>query len=84
MSSNYYIAAWLAGGMVAGHTLLQSQHHSQKTEYVQDVPLFTLTGVDFTRALYVKQSNREEGKVYICLFTCATSRAVHLEVVTDL
>jgi len=26
----------------------------------------------------------EEVKVYICLFTCATSRAVHLEVVGDL
>ena len=26
----------------------------------------------------------EEQRVYICLFTCATSRAVHLEVVTDL
>ena len=25
-----------------------------------------------------------ENKVYICLFTCAATRAVHLEVVTDL
>ena len=39
---------------------------------------FTITGVDFTGALYVKQCNGEESKV------CATSRAVHLEVVTDL
>ena len=39
--------------------------------------------MDFTGALYVKQNN-EEVKVYVCLFTCATSRAVHLEVVTDL
>jgi len=51
---------------------------------VQDVPPFTITGVDFTGALYVKQDRGEEQKVYICLFTCATSRAVHLEVVTDL
>jgi len=50
---------------------------------VQDVPPFSITGVDFTGALYVKQ-NSEEVKVYLCLFTCATSRAVHLEVVTDL
>jgi len=44
-----------------------------------------VTGVDFTGAIYVK---REDGageyKVYICLFTCASTRAIHLEVVTDL
>jgi len=51
---------------------------------VQNVLPFTITGVDFTGALYVKQHGGEESKVYICLFTCATSRAVHLEVVSDL
>ena len=48
-----------------------------------DVTPFTITRVDFTGALYV-QHNSGEDKVYICLFTCATTRAVHLEVVTDL
>ena len=52
---------------------------------VQGGPPFSVTGVDFTGALYVK---REDGageyKVYICLFTCASTRAIHLEVVTDL
>ena len=48
-----------------------------------DVTPFTITGVDFTGALYVPH-NSGEHKVYICLFTCATTRAVHLEVVTDL
>ena len=28
--------------------------------------------------------NGDENKVYICLFTCAVSRALHLEIVTDL
>ena len=51
---------------------------------VQEAPPFSITGVDFTGALYVKQDNGDEGKAYICLFTCATSRAIHLEVVTDL
>jgi len=50
---------------------------------LQDVRPFTVTGVDFTGALYVKRGN-EEVKAYVCLFTCATSRAVHLEVVEDL
>ena len=49
----------------------------------QDVHPFTLTGVDFTGALYVRQGT-EEVKVYLCLFTCATTRAVHLEIVQDL
>ena len=49
----------------------------------QDLPPFTVTGIDFTGALYVQQGSAEV-KVYICLFTCATTRAIHLEVVTDL
>ena len=49
----------------------------------QDVHPFTFTGVDFTGALYVRQG-KEEVKVYLCLFTCATTRAVHLEIVQDL
>ena len=44
---------------------------------------FKVTGVDFTGALYTRDSGTER-KVYICLFTCATTRAVHLEVVLDL
>ena len=44
---------------------------------------FTVTGIDFTGALYIRASEGEN-KVYICLFTCASTRAVHLEVVTDL
>ena len=44
---------------------------------------FTITGIDFTGALYVWNNHTEE-KVYICLFTCATSYPIHLEVVTDL
>ena len=50
---------------------------------MHDVVPFTVTGIDFTGALYV-QMNGVESKVYICLFTCATTRAVHLEIVTDL
>ena len=50
---------------------------------LQDMPPFTVTGINFTGALYVRQ-NHTEGKVYICQFTCATTRAVHLEVVKNL
>ena len=44
---------------------------------------FEVTGVNFTGALYVKELSREK-KVYICLFTCACTRGVHLEIVSDL
>jgi len=44
---------------------------------------FAVTGVDFTGALYVKEASGEQ-KVYICLFTCASTRAIHLEIVNDL
>ena len=47
----------------------------------QSIP-FEVTGVDFIGALYVRGEG--EFKVYICLFTCAVTRAVHLEIVTDL
>ncbi|XP_063435728.1 uncharacterized protein LOC134716648 [Mytilus trossulus] len=51
---------------------------------LMEAPPFTVTGVDFTGALYVKDNNGQGSKVFICLFTCASTRAVHLEVVTDL
>jgi len=50
---------------------------------VQMMEPFTVTGIDFTGALYIR-APEGENKVYICLFTCASTRAVHLEVVTDL
>ena len=50
---------------------------------VQETAPFAVTGVDFTGPLYVR-SESSETKCYICLFTCAVTRAVHLEVVSDL
>ena len=50
---------------------------------VSEMDPFQVTGVGFTAALYV-QAPGGECKAYICLFTCAVSRAVHLEIVTDL
>ena len=51
---------------------------------IHELVPFRVTGVDFTGALFVDDVRGFETKVYICLFTCATSRAIHLEVVTDL
>ncbi len=46
---------------------------------------FTSTGVDFAGPLYVKAPGSSEvTKVWICLYTCCTVRAVHLDLLPDL
>ena len=45
---------------------------------------FSKVGVDFAGPLYVKGKTKETNKVYIALFTCCVTRAVHLELVEDL
>ena len=48
---------------------------------IKPAPPFTNVGLDFAGPLYLKDSGE---KVYICLFTCAVTRAVHLELVCDM
>ena len=50
---------------------------------VTDVPAFTHVEVDFAGPLFTK-TTRGTAKTYICLFTCATSKAIHLELLPDL
>ena len=46
---------------------------------------FDSVGVDFTGAISIRDgSTHEVIKVYICLFTCTATRAVHLELAKDL
>ena len=46
---------------------------------------FASTGVDFAGPLYVKATGGSKStKVWICLYTCCTVRAVHLDLVPDL
>ena len=45
---------------------------------------FSNVGVDFTGDLIVKNRSGEHIKVYICLFTCLTTRAINLEIVEDM
>lgn len=54
-------------------------------ERVSDGPPFVNTGVDFAGPLYVQnESTGDQCKAYVCLFTCAATRAVHLELTLDL
>ncbi|KAJ8346528.1 hypothetical protein SKAU_G00279290 [Synaphobranchus kaupii] len=49
---------------------------------ITESPPFEVTGVDFAGPLYVKADGSVR-KSYIALFTCAVTRAVHLELVSD-
>ena len=55
---------------------------------VEENPAFTNTGIDFAGPLFVKRDSSKEQsgmeKVYIALYTCGSSRAVHIDVVPDL
>ena len=45
---------------------------------------FQATGVDYAGPISVRGTNQQLSKMYICLFTSANIRAVHLELVEDL
>ena len=40
---------------------------------------FLITGVDFAGPIKYRMAKRMVGKVYIALFTCTSTRAVHLK-----
>ena len=50
---------------------------------VRETPPFTATGIDFLGPLYVRTHEKSE-KVWVCLYTCCVTRAVHLDVVPTL
>jgi len=56
------------------------------TERVSEDPPFSHTGVDFAGPLYVNSVNQSNGqeKAYVCLFTCASTCVVHLELTHDM
>ncbi len=51
---------------------------------VKEAPPFSRVGVDFAGPLYVKDVKGDMSKVYIALFSCCNTRAIHLELIEDL
>jgi len=45
---------------------------------------FETVGIDFAGPLFIKKTDRTTSKAYICLITCAATRAIHLEIVCSL
>ena len=52
-------------------------------ERVSKATPFTYTGLDYLGLLYIKEK-AETSKVWICLFTCLTVCAIHLEIIQDM
>ena len=52
-------------------------------ERVSKATPFTYTGLDYLGPLYIKEK-AETSKVWICLFTCLTVHAIHLEIIQDM
>ena len=53
-----------------------------KSKVARSAP-FTYVGLDYLGPVYIKNGT-EKKKAWICLFTCITVRAIHLEVVEDI
>ena len=54
---------------------------------IQEEPPFTYTGIDFAGPLYIKTTTTHpnaSNKVWICLYMCCITRAIHLDLVSDL
>ena len=54
---------------------------------VRGVRPFNDTGVDYCGPLYIKEKkfrNRNKVKIWICIFICLATKAVHIEVVSDM
>ncbi len=52
-----------------------------RTEFTEP---FTTTGVDFAGPLYYKIEQKQTRKAYVALFTCSTTRAVHLRLCKEM
>ncbi|XP_038106648.1 uncharacterized protein LOC119766275 [Culex quinquefasciatus] len=55
---------------------------------VQPAPVFSNTGVDYAGPFWIRSSSATHKpqitKAYVCLFVCLQTRAIHLELVSDL
>ena len=52
---------------------------------VKEDPAFTYTGVDFAGPIFIRvEGATKSNKEWICLFSCLVTRAIHLDIVSDL
>ncbi|XP_018403051.1 PREDICTED: uncharacterized protein LOC108779974 [Cyphomyrmex costatus] len=53
-------------------------------ERVTPARAFINSGVDYAGPFSIKLSRNKTGKAYLCIFVCLTTKATHLEIVSDL
>lgn len=51
---------------------------------VKKAPPFAYSGVDFAGPLYIKVADGSSSKVWVALYTCCITRAVHLDLIPDM
>ena len=51
---------------------------------VKETPALSYIGLDYVGPLFVKSNSEEERKVWICLFTCCSTSAIHFKVVPNM
>lgn len=57
-----------------------------KERVTKNLP-FNIVGVDYAGPFFIKYKNQRKGvycKIFVCLFICLVTKAIHLELVTDL
>ena len=69
---------------VKGGTIKRPPPPPLPAEQVKWVPPFTNAGVDHTGSFTIKDEKGKKTKAYICIFVCATTRTVRLEVIENL
>jgi len=79
-SKSFYAPAYRAN--IASNARGQEVEAPLPAEHVQASTPFAVTGLDFAVPLYTKKDT--SAKSYILLLTCATMRALHLEVSSDM
>ena len=67
---------------IEGKTFQSPREPSLPSCRVSDEPPFTNIGIDYPGPLFVNE-NDETVKSYVCLFTCASTRAVHAKFKTQ-
>ena len=66
---------------------LHSQMANLPEARVEESPIFSHTGVDFFYPFFIKEKkfrNRTQVKAYGCVFICMATKAVHIEIVSNL